>query len=118
MLNPELREEVLLLPLPELIELLRLANEEALSLLSEESIDEISADELRHVSVDTINQLYGAGYLYTTTDVKKILKLNSNEAVSYATRAKTYALEALKVGRSWFFTAAWVAKYQKETSRK
>lgn len=70
-----------------------------------------NSEELERLSVRYINWLSDEGYLFTITEAQKIMGMNSNQAVSYATRAKNAPLDALQVGRTWYFTRKWLDDY-------
>jgi len=69
------------------------------------------SETLKDLYVREVNWLAEHGHLFTITEAQAILGMSSNQAVSYATRAKNAPLDALQVGRTWYFTRKWLDDY-------
>ena len=95
----------------DLVEMLNEVGGRMLSLIRNGEIENLTPAMVKNLPVWVVEELAAQEYLISVQDAREELGLGSIEAVMCATRSKRLPLEAVQVGRTWYFTHSWIKSY-------
>ncbi len=113
MLDEKIAESIGSMNSEDLVDTLRLAGQKLAVLIDEGEIIKADSRTIYSLPLFAVDNLIDSGDLIGIEETRKTLKFGSQQAVMSSVRSKRTPLDAVQVGRNWFFTVSWMRSYEK-----